>query len=129
MLTNGRTFAWPEVAARLARVGHPNFVPGIPVYSDDSTFHDYVVQAKDAFDQTIMGLHQLARYGLRIEIRVVLHGLTIRRLPLAEYIYRNMTFVEHVALMGLENVDYAPRNMDALWVDPKRLSRRTRVGG
>jgi His-Xaa-Ser system radical SAM maturase HxsC len=119
MLTNGRTFAWPDVVARLAGVGHPNFVLGIPLYSDDSTIHDYVVQAKDAFDQTIIGLHQLARYGLRIEIRVVLHGLTVRRLPqLAEYIYRNLTFAEHIALMGLENVGYAPRNMDMLWADP-----------
>jgi len=119
MLTNGRTFAWPEVAARLAEVGHPNFVLGIPLYSDDSTIHDYVVQAKHAFDQTLIGLHQLARYGLRIEIRVVLHGLTVRRLPqLSEYIYRNLTFVEHIALMGLENIGYAPRNMDTLWVDP-----------
>jgi His-Xaa-Ser system radical SAM maturase HxsC len=119
MLTNGRTFAWPDGAARLAEVGHPNFVLGIPLYSDDSTIHDYVVQAKDAFDQTIIGLHQLARYGLRIEIRVVLHGLTVKRLPqLAEYIYRNLTFAEHIALMGLENVGYAPRNMDMLWVDP-----------
>jgi His-Xaa-Ser system radical SAM maturase HxsC len=119
MLTNGRSFAWSEGAARLAEIGHPNFMLGIPLYSDDSTSHDYVVQAKDAFDQTIIGLHQLARYGLRIEIRVVLHGLTVRRLPeLAEYIYRNLTFVEHIALMGLENVGYAPRNMDVLWVDP-----------
>jgi His-Xaa-Ser system radical SAM maturase HxsC len=119
MLTNGRTFAWPDVVAQLAEVGHPNFVLGIPLYSDDSTIHDYVVQAADAFDQTIIGLHQLARYGLRIEIRVVLHGLTVRRLPqLAEYIYRNLTFVEHIALMGLENIGYAPRNMDTLWIDP-----------
>jgi His-Xaa-Ser system radical SAM maturase HxsC len=119
MLTNGRSFAWPDVAARLAEVRHPNFVLGIPLYSDDSTIHDYVVQAKGAFDQTIMGLHQLARYGLRIEIRVVLHGPTVKRLPqLAEYIYRNLTFVEHIALMGLENIGYAPRNMDVLWVDP-----------
>lgn len=92
---------------------------GIPLYSDDSTTHDYVVQAKGAFDQTMMGLHQLARYGLRIELRVVLHALTVQRLPeLAEYIYRNLTFVEHVALMGLENIGYAPRNMDKLWIDP-----------
>jgi hypothetical protein len=54
-----------------------------------------------------------------VEIRVVLHALTIPRLPyLAEYIYRNLTFVEHIALMGLENIGYAPRNMDKLWIDP-----------
>jgi MoaA/NifB/PqqE/SkfB family radical SAM enzyme len=73
MLTNGRVFAWPGYTARLAAIRHPNLVLGIPLYSDDSTIHDYVVQAKGAFDQTVMGLHQLARYGLRIELRVVLH--------------------------------------------------------
>ena len=41
------------------------------------------------------------------------------RLPeLAEFIYRNLTFTEHVALMGLEYIGYTPRNMDLLWVDP-----------
>src|ERR1700732_4542913 len=24
----------------------------------------------------------------------------------------------HIALMGLENIGYAPRNMDSLWIDP-----------
>jgi His-Xaa-Ser system radical SAM maturase HxsC len=119
MLTNGRIFAWPAFTARLAELKHPNFMLGIPVYSDDATIHDYVVQAKGAFDQTVIGLQQLARFGLRVEIRVVLHAITAPRLPqLAEYIYRNLTFAEHIALMGLENIGYAPRNMDTLWIDP-----------
>jgi His-Xaa-Ser system radical SAM maturase HxsC len=119
MLTNGRTFAWPAFAEGLAELKHPNLMLGIPLYSDDSTIHDYVVQAKDAFDQTMIGFHQLARRGMRVEIRVVLHAVTIPRLPqLAEYIYRNLTFAEHVALMGLENIGYAPRNMNKLWIDP-----------
>ena len=119
MLTNGRIFAWPAFTARLAELKHPNFMLGIPVYSDDSTIHDYVVQAQGAFDQTVIGLQQLARFGVRVEIRVVLHAITVPRLPqLAEYIYRNLTFAEHIALMGLENVGYAPRNMDKLWIDP-----------
>jgi His-Xaa-Ser system radical SAM maturase HxsC len=119
MLTNGRSFAWPAFTATLAALQHPDFVLGIPLYSDDSTIHDHVVQAKGAFDQTMMGFQQLARHGLRIELRVVLHALTISRLVhLAEYIYRNLGFVEHVALMGLENIGYAPRNMEQLWIDP-----------
>jgi His-Xaa-Ser system radical SAM maturase HxsC len=119
MLTNGRIFAWSSFTSKLARLGHPNFALGIPLYSDDSTIHDYVVQAKDAFNQTVLGLHQLARYGVRVEIRVVLHAVTIPRLAqLAEYIYRNLTFAEHIALMGLEHTGYAPRNMHELWVDP-----------
>src|SRR5581483_6912207 len=119
MLTNGRIFAWPRFAQRFASLRHPDFMLGIPLYADDPTIHDFVVQAKGAFDQTVLGLHQLARNGVRIEIRVVLHALTIPRLErLAEYIYRNLTFAEHIALMGLEHIGYAPRNMDKLWIDP-----------
>jgi hypothetical protein len=50
---------------------------------------------------------------------VVLHRLTIPRLTrLTKYIYRNLSFVEHVALMGLEYVGYTPRNIAELWIDP-----------
>lgn len=119
MLTNGRMFAWPEFTARLAGVRHPSLVLGIPLYSDFAAEHDYVVQAKDAFDQTVTGLHQLARWNIKVEIRVVLHRVTIPRLlHLAEYIYRNFPFAVHVALMGLEMIGYVRRNLQDLWIDP-----------
>src|SRR5262249_37638054 len=119
MLTNGRRFAWAEFTAQLASIRHPSFSVGIPLYSDDAAQHDHVVQARGAFEQTVLGLHQLARYDIETEIRVVLHALTIPRLThLAEYICRNLTFVDHVAFMGLEHIGYAPRNMDKLWIDP-----------
>jgi His-Xaa-Ser system radical SAM maturase HxsC len=77
------------------------------------------VQARGAFDQTVAGFHQAALNGIRVEVRVVLHRLTIPRLTkLVDYIYRNLTFVEHIALMGLEYVGYTPRNIDELWIDP-----------
>ena len=119
VLTNGRRFAWSDFTRDFAAVGHPNLSLGIPLYSDVAADHDYIVQAKDAFDQTIMGLHNLARWGQRVEIRVVLHARTVERLPeLAEFIYRNLTFAEHVALMGLEYIGYTPRNAELLWIDP-----------
>lgn len=119
MLTNGRTFALPEYARNFAGIGHPNISLGIPLYSDTAGLHDYVVQARGAFDQTVAGFHQAARNGIRLELRVVLHKLTIPRLTkLVDYIYRNLTFVEHIALMGLEYTGYTPRNIDELWIDP-----------
>jgi His-Xaa-Ser system radical SAM maturase HxsC len=119
MLTNGRRFAWAEFTSKFAAVGHPSLSVGIPLYADHAELHDYVVQARDAFDQTVLGLHQLARYGIETEIRVVLHALTTPRLThLAEYICRNLTFVDHVAFMGMEHIGYAPRNMGELWIDP-----------
>lgn len=119
ILTNGRRFAWPNFSSKFADVNHPNLSVGVPLYADYASLHDYVVQARCAFDQTILGLHELARYGIRVEIRVVLHALTIPRLAhLAEYICRNLTFVDHVAFMGMEHIGHAPRNMTELWIDP-----------
>lgn len=119
MLTNGRRFGWAEYTRKLGAISHPQFSVGIPLYSDHADQHDYVVQSRNAFDQTILGLHHLARNGIEVEIRVVLHALTVRRLPqLADYICRNLTFVDHVAFMGMEHIGYAPRNMSKLWIDP-----------
>jgi hypothetical protein len=42
-----------------------------------------------------------------------------RRLPkLAHFIIRNLQFVDHVALMGLELTGFAKTNLDDLWIDP-----------
>lgn len=119
MLSNGRMFNYLSLCREVATINHPDFVIGIPLYSDVAHGHDFVVQARGAFDQTIRGIMNLERCKQRVEIRVVLHRHTIPRLPqLARYIARNLPFVEHVALMGLEMMGYVRMNLDALWVDP-----------
>jgi His-Xaa-Ser system radical SAM maturase HxsC len=119
MLSNGRRFADRTFAAQLAQVRHPDFMVGIPLYSDVASHHDFVVQADGAFDQTMVGFHNLARYGVRIEVRIVIHNQTYERLPkLAAYIYRNLPFVEHIAFMGLEMMGYTKTNLKTLWIDP-----------
>ena len=118
-LTNGRSFAWKNIADRLAELGLNNLMLGIPIYSDYYQIHDYVVQAKNAFDQTIEGLYNLAANNQRIEIRVVLQKQSTGRLvKLAKYIYKNLPFVEHVTFMGLEYQGYTPFNIEKLWIDP-----------
>lgn len=118
-LTNGRSFAWKNVASKLGEMNYRNLMLGIPLYSDIAYQHDYIVQAKHAFKQTIEGLYNLAVYDQRLEIRVVLHKATIPRLEkLARFIYKNLPFVEHVAFMGLEHQGYTPFNIDKLWIDP-----------
>ena len=119
MLSNGRLYAYEDFVQKLAAVGHKNFLTTIPLYADNAVDHDYVVQAKGAFDQTIQGLYNAARHNLAVEIRVVLHKQTIPGLlALVEFIYRNLPFVRQVALMGLENMGYVKKNWDLLWIDP-----------
>ncbi len=119
VLTNGRMFYYRKFAARLAEISHPDLILGIPLYSDVDCEHDYVVQARGAFDQTVLGLHNLAERNVAVEIRVVIHRQTYQRLPrLAEFIARNFPFACHVALMGLENAGFTRANFDKLWIDP-----------
>ncbi len=119
ILSNGRLFRYSSLAKAVADVGHPNLMFGIPLYSDLDHEHDHVVQAHGAFEDTMLGLHNLGRFRVPVEMRVVIHKMTYRRLEaLAEFIYRNVTFASHVALMGLEATGFAKGNMEALWIDP-----------
>lgn len=119
VLSNGRLFYYRELARALAEIGHHDLMIGIPLYSDVDSEHDYVVQAKGAFEETMLGLYNLDNYKVPIEIRVVIHQQTYRRLPqLAEFIARNLPFASHVALMGMEMFGFANRNIDELWIDP-----------
>src|SRR2546426_2510342 len=81
VLTNGRRFRDGVFARRLAEIEHHDLMLGIPLYSDIDCQHDYVVQARGAFDETIVGYYNLARLGVRLELRVVIHKQTYRRLP------------------------------------------------
>ncbi len=119
VLTNGRNFKDVSFANRLGAIRHHDLMLGIPLYSDIDWRHDYVVQAPGAYDETLAGFYNLVRSGIRTELRVVLHQQTVERLPqLAEFIVRNLPFVEQVALMGLEMFGFTPRNLDVLWIDP-----------
>jgi His-Xaa-Ser system radical SAM maturase HxsC len=119
ILSNGRRFADEQFAQEYASIDHPDMMVGIPVYSDLANVHDYVVQADGAFDETIRGILNLKRLKQRVEIRVVLHRQTYSRLPqLAEFLARNLLFVDHVALMGLEITGFTRANLNALWIDP-----------
>lgn len=119
ILSNGRLFYYGSLAQRLAGVGHADLMVGVPVYSDTDIEHDHIVQARGAFDQTMIGLQNLGRHGVPVEVRVVTHRLTADRLfDIANFVYRNLTFAAHVTFMGLEPVGLAIPNADELWMDP-----------
>ena len=119
VLTNGRAFAISEIVDAWRDIKHPNLMAAIPVYASVDRVHDHVVQAKGAFDETILGILKLKDRGQRVEIRVVLHALTAPIISeTCRWIARNLPFVDHVALMGLENTGFAIANDAMLWMDP-----------
>ena len=119
VLTNGRVFAWNSVVKKINEFYEPRITFAIPFYSDYYKHHDYIVQARDAYSQTILGIHNLGRYDMQIEIRIVLHKQSISRLTkLAKFIYNYMPYVSHVAFMGLEYTGYTKHNDSILYIDP-----------
>ena len=123
MLSNGRAYSRKEYAENTAN-SNPNLRIGIPLYSDNFIDHNYIVQNNEAFEQTVVGFHNLERYGQSSELRVVLMRLNYKRLTkLANFIYKNLPFIDHVAFMGLEVIGYAPHNKNLLWIEPTEYAK------
>lgn len=119
LLSNGRLLSDPSWIAALKQLDHSRLSWGVPLYADNAGDHDHVVQAPGAFGETLQGLYNLARAGQFVEIRVVLNRLTTPRLPeLAHFLFRNLPFAHHVALMGIESTGLAKKHYDELWIDP-----------
>lgn len=127
VLSNGRRFSAPALARALAAVQHPDLMIGIPLYADVADVHDYVVQARGAFNQTVRGILNLKQHRVCVELRFVIHADTVERMvAFARFVARNLLFVDHVALMGLELMGFARSNLDAVWIDPVDYQRELR---
>ena len=119
ILSNGRRFSDDGFATSYAAIDNPEMMVGIPIYGAEPSLHDYVVQSRGAFDKTVRGILKLGYLRQRIEVRVVLHKQTAPHLAeIAEFIARNLPFVDQVALMGLEMIGFARANIDEVWIDP-----------
>jgi His-Xaa-Ser system radical SAM maturase HxsC len=123
ILSNGVKFANKEYAMKLAMCHHHDLQIDIPLFSDIAELHNHVVGAQ-TFYKTVQGLYNLALFQQRIGIRVVVHKQTYKRLPqLADFIYHNFPFISQVAFMQMENIGYAQKNMDDLWIDPYEYNK------
>lgn len=119
ILSNGKRFADKEFAAGYSKVATGDAMVGIPLYGPEENLHDFIVQSKGAFELTVQGIINLAAVGSAVEIRVVLQKHNVEYLDdLCRFITRNLPFVDHVALMGLEIMGLARSNLSEVWVDP-----------
>lgn len=118
LLSNGIKFADYAYASRFANAIKQDLVVDIPLYSDIDTIHNSIVRT-NSFFKTIKGIYNLAKFNVKIGIRVVIHRMNYERLPeLSEFIYSNFPFVYHVAFMQMEPMGYAKDNLKDLWIDP-----------
>lgn len=119
ILSNGRTFAEHDYVHRLKEVGGDKVFVGVPLHSDYVGDHDKIAGKKGAFNETMLGIYNLADEGVSIELRVVINKMNYLRLPqMAEYIFKNLYFVSWTAWMGMEDTGLATKNANHIWVEP-----------
>jgi His-Xaa-Ser system radical SAM maturase HxsC len=128
LLSNGRQFNKFEFAKQFAEINHPRLIICVSLGSDTDTINDKIMGAKGSFFETMTGLHNLALFRQKVEIRVVIHQMNYERLPqLADFIYRNCPFVIHIAFMGMEITGLCLDNITELWIDPIEYSKSLRT--
>lgn len=119
VLSNARLLSESAYVDEITSLCMQNLTFGVPLYASNPTFHDYIVQSRGAFDQTVDGIFNLARNNVPVEIRTVIHKQTYQGLlSLAEFVYFNLPFIYHYALMGMEHMGYVKKNWDLLWINP-----------
>ena len=123
ILTNGILLGNKEFFTNLSQFITSRYFWGIPLYSDFPNDHDSMVGHKGGFYYMINGLYNMAETEAKIEIRILLNSLTIKRIrELSKFIFRNLPFVSHVAFMGLENIGNATKNWNLLEMNYSRFS-------
>lgn len=117
ILSNGQHFDAANTA-RLAGALRTNIVWGIPLYAADSALHDRIVGKPSAFERLAESFAHLLTAGARIELRTVLLHDNLGTLgDLARFVALHLSHIEQWSLMGLENIGFARRRWDDLYIN------------
>lgn len=125
LLTNGRRLQDFDLVRQIVAVKNKKLLFCIPLYADNDAQHDAIVGVPGAFEDTIQGIYNLYRLGKRMEIRIVVMRQNFAQLTsIAEFIYRNLPFVSHIAFMGMEYTGEAEQHLNDLWIDPQEYGQQ-----
>ena len=116
-LTNGRVFAIEKFVNQFVENAPCNSTVAVPVHGSCDSIHDSITRADGSFRQTIRGIKQLLRNGIRIEIRLVVSRLNISDFDkIADLIITQFPGIEYVSVIAMEMTGNARRNQEQVWV-------------
>lgn len=119
ILTNGRTLADMDFVERIAEIATPNVIFCVSLHGDNPRLHDTIVNKPGSFEKTETGIYNLARKGIKIEIRHVITKMNYGRLPqMARHLYNYMPFCNHYAFMAMELHGEAVKNAALIMANP-----------
>lgn len=119
ILSNGRLFSEEGFTRKFANAIDGHAVVGIPLHADAPLLHDQIAGVEGAYNETMLGLYNLAAYDIDIELRIVVNKMNYKRLPkIASFISKNLAFVSFVAFMAMEDIGYTIKNREKVWLEP-----------
>ena len=123
LLTNARKFANSDFAAKVSSVGGERLFVGTELHSDYANDHNMISGVQNAYQETILGIYNLASYGIDIELRVIVCKANYTRLyNIAQFVHKNLPFVYKIAFMGMECTGYAFDNYESVWIEPSEYN-------
>ena len=117
ILTNGQHFTQDD-RSNLLMARRANVTWGVPIYSHTASEHDRIVGKEGAFKSLCSGLEQLLLTASHVELRTVVLQENLQSLPLlARLISSHMTFCVQWSIMQLENIGFAAKRFQQLFVN------------
>ncbi len=118
ILSNATLFSKIEFTRDFANHCNENVIVEVPIYSDYPDLHNKIV-GTNSFYKTLRGIHNLAKFEIKVGIRNVINKMNFDRLePYSEFIYRNFPFIFQIALMQMELEGNAKTNFSDVYIDP-----------
>lgn len=124
VLTNGRAFLDKKFVQDIyKRSCLINITFGVPVYSDKSSVHDYLVGTEGAYNDTMLGLVNSSNLGLSIEVRFIPTNINYKDVRyVLEFLSRFMLNISQFSIMNLEPTGLARKNWKDLFINKFELS-------
>lgn len=119
-LTNGRIFSNEEFTRTFLDNSPHRMKFCVPLYGGNAEKHDFITQTAGSFEQAVIGIKRLLRFGQTVEIRIVVSKLNCNDLEnIADFINEHLKGLFVVNFMGLEMCGAAAVNRDRVWIDYK----------
>lgn len=119
-LTNGRVFAIKKYLELLKQTIPPYSIVAIPVHGSCAEIHDKITRTAKSFEQTKIGIKNLLKNNIRVELRVVISKLNVDDFDkISDLIINEFNGVEYVSIIAMEMTGTARTNIETVWIPYK----------
>jgi len=113
--TNATTFGDPEFTKRVAR--YPKVYVTTEFHGSTSEKHDAITRTKGSFKRTYDGIKNMLKYGVKFQIREVIHKVNYQDLPtIAKFLVKEFPELRKTVIFTIDLIGNAKRNLDTVFV-------------